>query len=40
MGGGLQDYDWSRLVTGIGNSIDEMGGQQRPNSVRKVIGPQ
>jgi len=39
MGGGLQDYDWSRLVTGIGNSIDEMGGRQRPDSVRKVIGP-
>jgi hypothetical protein len=40
MGGKLQDYDWSRLVTGIGNHIDKLGGQQRPDSVSKVIGPQ
>lgn len=39
-GGAVQDYDWSRLVTGIGNNIQRMGGKQRPNSVRKVLGPQ
>lgn len=39
-GGTVQDYDWSRLVTGIGNNIERMGGDMRDGSVKKSIGPQ
>lgn len=39
MGGGVQNYDWQQMVKGWGNAIDKLGGQQRPGSVRQVLGP-